>query len=165
MGRGGAERALAAAGPPCTFASMYTRGCRYGPKSLYPPCSALAPFPQRTQVVPSTKCDTHAAIKCKCDGSRAAAALKLAANQQRAARAQQAHKEGGGGKGGAAEGATEEGAAEEGEGEEAGVLDWAHLADPTASPDPTWGDVSGGPWLGAAWGGGWKDVGGSLGCK
>ncbi|KAF8064561.1 rhp54 [Scenedesmus sp. PABB004] len=67
------------------------------------------------RVNPATRCETHAAIKCGCDGSAEA----MASCAERAAAA-----------------AASSGAG--GEAEQQGVMVWAHLTRAADSPDPTW---------------------------
>lgn len=84
------------------------------------------------KVDPTTPCDTHAAIKCSCDGSAATAAAKASAFA--AARRQEAQ--------GAEAGGVAEGAADK---EQQGLAAWAHLRSAADVPDPTWGHM--GDWL------------------
>lgn len=88
------------------------------------------------RVDPTARCDTHAAIKCGCDGSAAAAAAKADDVRQRAAAAAAAAAAAGSEGGGTAAAAA---AAEV----DLGVAAWAHLADAADSPDPTWPAVPG----------------------
>ena len=75
-----------------------------------------------------------------CDGSRSALAAKLATGLQ----ARQRHVKCAAATHSAAEGSVAGGGDEGDVAEGAGILDWAHLADPTLSPDQMWGQVCGG---------------------
>lgn len=124
-----------------------------------------------SQVDTTTLCDTHSAIKCRCDGTTATAAAKQAAARAAAAAAKAAaaaaaaadtdaaggdgdgeRGSGGGGEGKDAHGAGVAG----GKGKDAGkgkdehgdaavddgIMQWAHLNSCADSPDPVWAQVS-----------------------
>jgi hypothetical protein len=89
------------------------------------------------RVDPTTPCDTHAAIKCSCDGSAATAAAKASAFAAAAARCQAAQ--------GADGSRAAEGGADKDPLEQQGLAAWAHLRSAADVPDPTWGHM--GDWL------------------
>lgn len=155
------EKAQAAsvAAAPCRLSApmllpllpIRLRACAHAPA---PPwrvrLHACHPAPQVDNI---STCDTHAAIKCRCDGATATAKAKgdairqareeaaAAAREAAAAAAAAAAEAGGGGGGGGAEGGGHGGGADAPLADE-GVMHWAHLASVDDSPDPIWAAVS-----------------------
>ncbi|KXZ43971.1 hypothetical protein GPECTOR_76g792 [Gonium pectorale] len=112
------------------------------------------------EVNTTTMCDTHGAIKCRCDGSSATAKSKQQAAKAAAAAAKEApataaaaaaaaeeatEADGAGAGGGAAGGSKPAKDEHEGGAIDDGIMQWAHLASVADSPDPIWNGMS--TWL------------------